>query len=116
MGCVSPSYYRYVHGVRTPNSVEANACRRQCIQSIGVCRNYTYGKLPVYIEAGTYSAAYGCPGVFTDCLLLCPGAELDEENPPAMVPSYPPKGPKGSEPTGGWSRASIEAREKKRAE
>lgn len=84
-----PWRYRYNVGILTPNTPEGLACRRECLTSVGTCSYYRQGALQVTIEAGRYSRAYGCPGMVSDCLELCPGAIVDPDNPPEMIPVYP---------------------------
>lgn len=85
IGCTRP-YYRYHAGVLTPATPEGMACRRQCLALVGTCSNYLRGDHTVVVEVGRWTRAYGCPGMVSDCLELCPGAVVDPEHPPRMIP------------------------------
>lgn len=85
IGCTRP-YYRYHAGVLTPATPEGMACRRQCLALVGTCSNYLRGDHAVIVEVGRWTRAYGCPGMVSDCLELCPGAMVDPEHPPRMIP------------------------------
>jgi len=101
-----PAYFRYQAGITTPDTPEANACRRQCLALVGSCTYYRDGETQVRVEAGRYSQEFGCPGMVSDCLALCPGAAVDTAAPPALIPvnmdgaDHKPKGKRAA----GWSR------------
>lgn len=82
----SPAVYRYRAGILTPDTPEGNACRRECLALVGSCLYYRKGDTQVIIEAGPYSHRHGCPGIISDCLITCPGAIVDPDDPPRMIP------------------------------
>lgn len=84
IGC-GPTAYRYRVGILTPNTPEGNACRRECLALIGACVYYRKGDVQVWIEAGDYSYLYGCPGLISDCLVTCPGAIVNPDDPPRFI-------------------------------
>lgn len=85
IGCTRP-YYRYHAGVLTPATPEGMACRRECLALVGQCTYYWRDDVQVRVEVGRWSQRYGCPGLVSDCLELCPGAMVDPEHPPQMIP------------------------------
>jgi len=89
-GCrIPPSAYAYEVGIEVPTTPEGQACRRQCLTSIGVCSNYTTWNgaemVPLFPHAGEYSSRFGCPGLVSDCLATCPGAH-ETAGGPRVVP------------------------------
>ncbi len=85
-GC-SPyvAQYHYRVGVDMPTTAEAAACQRECMALFGACPQ-AIGAAPVIPVVGPHSLAYGCPGLVTDCMLTCPGAQLAADG-PALIPT-----------------------------
>lgn len=83
-GCPVKPHYIYRAGITTPATAEGHECRRQCLGMIGACGNYLRDSKPVFVEAGPYSARYGCPAIVSDCMVLCPGAKEDPRAGPAL--------------------------------
>jgi hypothetical protein len=93
--CVTIETRTYSPGVEMEKTPEGGACYRQCLaiaSSGGIYCAATLASEPepgllvvTKVASGRFADEYGCAGMFTDCLLSCPGAKLTPEGPRWIV-------------------------------
>lgn len=114
--------YRFIPGVDVPKTPEGGVCVRQCMglltnscamtgtSSTQVTKTLEGTATHVTVETsyaiGPHTDKLGCPGLYSDCLLTCPGAVQTPEGPRVERESSAGVAAEDGQPTRGAARGA----------